>query len=139
MSPPRERELKPFLRCTAHESSCSLAPIRYTISWLFSYNISADPSQATAFSCGPGPFTHESWVLNATFNVKNDLGSTFTGTVGSTVTSAQPIPSPTTTSSQTTSSQTPSQTPSSKSSADKSTVHGWLMGLSVLLLLFASM
>jgi hypothetical protein len=65
---------------------------RYTISWNYTYTTSADPSQANATFCGPGPFSHQKFLLNTTFEVVDQGASTTTGrnTTAQTVTSRLP-------------------------------------------------
>lgn len=42
--------------------------------WAVGYWTSANPSKANATYCEPGPFSLQTWVLNATFDVY-DMGS----------------------------------------------------------------
>ena len=41
----------------------------YTIKWNFTYVMSAEPQKANATSCGPAPFSSQTFVLNRTVEV----------------------------------------------------------------------
>ena len=54
------------------------------------YGISANVSQASSWTCGPDPYTYQSWILNATFAVTDGGGTSVSTTTAATVLPSEP-------------------------------------------------